>query len=63
MMDLGTLSVDVLAGLVLLGWWLTEHPGIAVLAVSAMWAVAILAVTIVAVLARHTSSINLGRKQ
>ena len=35
MTDIGTLSVNVLAGLVLLGWWLTEHPGIAVLALLA----------------------------
>jgi len=35
MTDPGTLAVDVLAGLVVLGWWLTEHPGIAVLALLA----------------------------
>jgi len=32
MTDIGTLSVNVLAGLVLLGLWLAEHPGLAVLA-------------------------------
>jgi hypothetical protein len=35
MMDLGTLSVDVLAGLLVLGWWLAAHPGLAVLALLA----------------------------
>ena len=35
MTDIGTLSVNVLAGLVLLGWWLAAHPGIAVLALLA----------------------------
>jgi hypothetical protein len=39
MMDLGTLSVDVLAGLVVSGWWLVEHPGVALLALPAAFAV------------------------
>jgi hypothetical protein len=31
-MDLGTLSVDVATGMLVRGWWLVAHPGLAVLA-------------------------------
>ena len=35
MTDIGALSANVLAGLVVLGWWLAAHPGLAALALLA----------------------------
>jgi hypothetical protein len=53
MTDLGTLPVDLPGGPVVFGWWLAEHPGIAVLALAVAWlAVALLAGHVVVALGR-----------
>ncbi len=45
------LSANLLAGLLALGWWLSQHPGLVALATAATWAAMWLAMALLAVLA------------
>ena len=44
------LSANLLAGLLALGWWLSQHPGLVALATAATWAAMWLAMALLAVL-------------